>query len=160
MTVFNPFNKAKIQKEQRSAYWKYIENTIFDIPVSGSDEPFYTKFPKKLFSYIKTQKTENTSIPALREDGLLKKDTGTKSNILNRQFHKEFTPVTDTPIPDKGPSSHPQIRDLHVQTSGVEKLIGNCNPHKGKSPDDIHGSGLKECKSVTAPILTVIFEKS
>ena len=28
--------KAKIQKEQRSSYWKYVENMIF----SDSDEPF------------------------------------------------------------------------------------------------------------------------
>ena len=128
--------------EQWSAYWKYIVNMIFDIPVSDSDEPFYTKFPKKLFLYIETQKTKNTSIPALREDGLLKNDTGTKSNILNRQFHKEFTPVTDTPIPDKDPSPRPQMRDIHVQTSGVEKLLGNINPHKAKGLDEIHGRVL------------------
>ena len=89
--------KSQIQKEQREAYWKYIENMIFDIPVSDSDKPFFTKFPKKLFSYIKTQKTENSSIPPLRKDGLLKNDTYTKSNILNQQFHKEFTPIKDTP---------------------------------------------------------------
>ena len=59
--------KAKIQNEKRSACWKYIENMIFDIPVSDSDEPFSTKFPKKLFSYIKTQKTENPSIPVLSQ---------------------------------------------------------------------------------------------
>ena len=39
--------KAKIQKEQRSAYWKYIESMIFDIPVSESDQPCFTKFPQK-----------------------------------------------------------------------------------------------------------------
>ena len=117
-------------------------NMIFDIPVSDSDEPFYTKFTKKLFLYIKTQKTKNTFIPALREDGLLKNDTGTKSNILNRQFHKEFTPVTDTPIPDKSPSPRPQMRDIHVQTSGVKELLGNINPHKAKGPDEIHGRVL------------------
>ena len=130
--------KSQIQKEQREAYWKYIENMIFDIPVSDSDKPFFTKFPKKLFSYIKTQKTENSSIPPLRKDGLLKNDTYTKSNILNQQFHKEFTPVTDTPTPDKGPSPFHQMKDINIQVNGVEKLLGNINPHKAKGPDEIH----------------------
>ena len=79
--------KSQIQKEQREVYWKYmyIESMIFDIPVSDSDhdKPLFTNFPKKLFSYIKTQKTENSSVPPLRKDGLLKNDTYTKSNILN-----------------------------------------------------------------------------
>ena len=87
----------------------------FDIPASDSDKPFFTKFPKKLFSYIKTQKTENSSFPPLRENAILKSYRHTKSNILNQQFHKEFTPVIDTSIPDKGPSQSPDER--HQRTS-------------------------------------------
>ena len=113
---------------------------IFDIPVSESDQPFFTEFPKKLFSYIKAQKTENSSIPVLREVGLLRNDTHSKSNILNRQFHKEFTPVTDTPIPNKGPSPHPQMNDISIQVNGVEKLLKYINLHKAKAPGEIHGS--------------------
>ena len=152
--------KSKIQKEQREAYWKYIENMIFNIPVTDSDKTTFTKFPKKLFTYIKTQKTENFSIPPLRKNGLLNNDTYTKSNILNEQFHKEFTPVTDTPIPDKGPSSFHQMKDIDVQVNGIEKLLGNINPHKAKGPDEIHSRVLKECRKVIAPILTIIFQKS
>ena len=92
--------KAKIQREQRSAYWKYIESMIIGIPVSESDQPFFTQFQKK--TILLYQGPENSSFPTLREDGLLRNDTHSKSNILNRQFHKEFTPVTDTPIPNKG----------------------------------------------------------
>ena len=30
----------------------YIENMIFDMPVSDSDKPYFTMFPKKIFSYM------------------------------------------------------------------------------------------------------------
>ena len=91
-------------------------------------------------------KTENSSVPHLRKgDGLLKNDIYTKSNILNQQFHKEFTPVTDTPIPDKGPNPFHQMKDINIQVSGVEKLFGNINPNNAKGPDEIHGRvSLKE----------------
>lgn len=88
--------KSEIQKEQRKAYWNYNENMIFDIPVPEQDSPKINKhsISKNLFSYIKTQKTETSIIPPLRENGLLKSDPKTKSNILNNQFQKAFTPVT------------------------------------------------------------------
>ena len=114
---------------------------IFDIPVSDSDKPFLTKFPKKLFSYIKTQKTENSSIPPLRKNGLRKSDTHIKSNILNQQFHKAFTPVTDSQITDKG--FYSQMKDSNVQVSDAEKLLGNIKPQKAKGPDEINGSGIE-----------------
>jgi hypothetical protein len=41
-----------LQKEQRKAYWKYIENIIFDLPIKDSDQHQYSDFkPKKLFSF-------------------------------------------------------------------------------------------------------------
>ena len=106
------------------------------------------------------QGPENSSIPALREDGLLRNDTHSKSNILNRQFHKEFTPVTDTPLPNKGPSPHPQMNNISIHVNGVENPLKNINPHKAKGPDVINCRVLKECRTNIAPILAIIFEKS
>ena len=34
------------------------------------------------------------------------------------------------------------------------------NPNKAEGPNEIHGRVLKECKTVIAPILTIIFQKS
>ena len=51
--------KREIQKEQRQGYWRYIENMIFDIPIPDQESNRFTKYPKNLFSYIKTQKTES-----------------------------------------------------------------------------------------------------
>ena len=72
--------------------------------------------------------------------------TPSPTSLIN-SFTKEFTPVTDIPILDKGPSPHSQMEDINVQVSGVEKLLGNINPHKAKGPDEIHGRVLKECKT-------------
>ena len=128
------------------------------LEISDSDKSSFTKFPKKLLSYIKTQKTENSSILPLRQNGLLK--SLHQVNTLYQKFHKEFTPVTDNPIPDKGPRPHLQLKGINVQVSGVEKLLGNINPHKAKFPDEIHVRVLKECKHATAPILTIICKTS
>lgn len=152
--------KSEIQKEQRQAYWKYIENMIFDIPIPEQDNPITSKTPKKLFSYIKTQKTECQTIPPLRENGILKPDSHSKTNILNNQFQKAFTPVTDHPIPDMGPSPHPHMPDITITENGITKLLHNLKPHKASGPDKIHGKILKECSSSISPILTIIFQKS
>ena len=39
--------KANIQKEQRTAYWQYIEKIICNIPVDDDKTPTSSKFPKK-----------------------------------------------------------------------------------------------------------------
>jgi hypothetical protein len=50
-----------IQKEQRKAYWQYIEQMICNIPVDDDKTPTSSKFPKNLFSYIKSQKSESSN---------------------------------------------------------------------------------------------------
>ena len=96
----------------------------------------------------------------MRENGLLKSDPKAKSNILNNQFQKAFTPVTSDKIPNKGPSPHPKMTDIFVTQSGVTKLLSNINPHKASGPDGIHAKILKECKDTISPILTILFNKS
>jgi hypothetical protein len=149
--------KSEIQKELRQAYWSYIENMIFNIPI---DQETSGKLPKNLFSYIKAQKTDSCSIPPLRENGLLKSDAATKANILNTQFQRAFTPTSSQPIPDKGPSPHPHMPDIHINKNGITKLLSDINPHKASGPDNIHATVLKECSKFISPILTFIFNKS
>jgi hypothetical protein len=63
--------KANIQKEQRTAYWQYIEKIICNIPVDDDKTPTSSKFPKNLFSYIKSQTSESSNIAILRQHGQL-----------------------------------------------------------------------------------------
>ena len=81
--------KHTVQKEQRKAYWKYIENIIFDLPFKDSDQHQYSDFkPKRLFSYFKSIRKDNSGISPLKKDGILYTDTVDKTNILNQQFNQ------------------------------------------------------------------------
>ena len=133
--------KSEIQKEQRQAYWTYIENMIFNIPVQD-DSTTHTKIPKNLFSYIKTQKTDNQSIPPLRDQGILKTDNKSKADILNKQFQKAFSDNTNTAIPDTGHSTHTCMQEITITQNGILKLLQDVKPHKAAGPDNINGKIL------------------
>ena len=85
----NKNNKRQLQSDIREAYWNYIENMIFVLPVNETDNPCIKRVPKKFFSHTKSTKTDNS----LRKDGILTNDTCTteKANILNDQFERAFT---------------------------------------------------------------------
>ena len=65
-----------------NAYWNYIENMIFDLDINKPDQQKFNKQPKKLYSYIESQKKENTSIVPLRCEGILHADPTEKNQYL------------------------------------------------------------------------------
>jgi hypothetical protein len=72
--------KRAVQKEQRKAYWKYIEKIIFDLPIKDSDQHQYSGYkPKKLLSYFKSTRKDNSGISPLKKDGILYTDTVEKN---------------------------------------------------------------------------------
>ena len=152
--------KAKLQNEMRNSYWRYIENMIFDIEINELDQPSFNNTPKKLYSYIKSQKNENTGIAPLRSEGTLHSHPSEKANILNKQFQSAFTSEANTNIPDKGPSTHPTMEPIKISRDGVYKLIKNINPSKATGPDTIAGRVLKENIDICTDILTLLFTKS
>jgi hypothetical protein len=114
----------------RNSYWKYIENMIFDLDINEPDQQKFNKQPKNVFSYIKSQKKENTNIAPLRSEGVLHADPTEKANILNRQFQSAFSSEANTEIPDKCPSTHPIMKNISISKKGILKLINNINPKK------------------------------
>jgi hypothetical protein len=64
----------------RNSYWKYIENMIFDLDINEPDQQKFNKQPKNVFSYITSQKKENTNIAPLRSEGVLHADPTEKAN--------------------------------------------------------------------------------
>ena len=116
---------------------------------------------KKLFwRYIKNQK-KNITITSLKsQTGSLVFDPQQKSEVLNHQFQTVFTTEDLTNFPHKGPSDYPQIDDIEITTSGVCKLLSDCNPHKSAGPDNIHLCFLKNTANEIAPMLTHLFQSS
>jgi len=143
-----------------NSYWNYIENMIFDLDINEPDQQKFNKQPKNLYSYIKSQKKENTSIAPLRSEGVLHADPTEKANILNRQFQSAFSSEANTEIPDKGPSTHPIMKNISISKKGILKLINNINPKKAVGPDNIAGKILKENADICSDILTIIYKKS
>ena len=153
--------KHQVQKEQRHAYNTYIEKLILDLPTNDPDQSFNNQSkPKKLFSFIKSLRTDNSGVAPLKKEGQLVADTKQKANILNEQFKSVFTTESIDNIPNKGVSPHPDIPPLTITTPGIRKLLDNINSHKASGPDNISGRILKDLQNFTAPILTIIFQKS
>jgi hypothetical protein len=86
---------------------------IFDIDIQDTDSNRFNKQPTNLFSYMKSQKNENTGIAPLRSEGALHSEPTKKANILNTQFQSVFTSESNINIPDKGPSPHPVMSNHH-----------------------------------------------
>ena len=155
-------NKRILQSDMRKAYWTYIENMIFNLPVDDSDTQCFKRTPKKLFSYIKSMKNEKkTGISSLRNNGILTNNTLDKANILNKQFQNAFTTESDAiHIPDKGPSTFPTMNNINITSNGITKLLQNINPSKATGPDQISGRVLKELSTELTPAIHLIFQKS
>jgi hypothetical protein len=153
--------KHQVQKEQRHAYNTYIEKLILDLPTNDPDQSFNNQSkPKKLFSFIKSLRTDSSGVAPLKKEGQLVADTKQKVNILNEQFQSVFTTESIDNIPNKGVSPHPGIQSFAITTPGIQKLLNRINPHKASGPDNISGRILKDLQNLTAPILTIIFQKS
>ncbi len=63
-------------------------------------------------------------------------------------------------MPNKGPSTHADIPDIHIGTQGVLKLLKNIKAHKATGPDGIPGRFLKEYAEELTTMMTTIFQAS
>ena len=79
--------KHQVQKEQRHVYNTYIEKIILDLPRNDPDQSINNQSkPKKLFSFIKSLRTDNSGVAPLKKEGQLVTDTKQKANILNTLY--------------------------------------------------------------------------
>ncbi|KAL8570119.1 hypothetical protein ACOMHN_033799 [Nucella lapillus] len=115
--------KRQIQRELRQQYWQYCSTLIVE---DESDKP---KPSKKLFSFVKSRKTEINGIAPLKESGKLITDNKLKAELLNRQFKSAFSTREDftevefnqiCPMPPRNPQQ-PLLEHITVSTSGIEK---------------------------------------
>ena len=152
----------EVQKQERRAFWKYMENLF----TPKETEDTVTPSLKRFYGYIKHARSASSGIPPLKDDSKLITDPTEKAELLNSQFNKAFSDgkeYTSEEFEAKcqlPPSTYPTIPDIHITPNGVEKLLANLDPSKATGPDGIPPAVLKELAHEIAPILTVIFQLS
>ena len=145
--------KRESEKKCKTAYNKYMEDII---------TPENDRGNKRFWSYIKSQRKENSGVSALKDkNGTLQNDGKTKANILNEQFSDVFNKNEDqSTIPNKGHSKYPTMPNIQVDINGAKKLLQNLNPHKATGLDGIPTRLLKELSCELAPVYTFMFNAS
>ena len=76
---------------------------------------------KKLFSFIKSLRTDYCEVSTLQKDGVQYNENQDKSNILNEYFSTVFT-SSEHPHPNLGPSLYSTMPDLEISQAGVSHL--------------------------------------
>ena len=94
--------------------------------------------PKMFWSYIKSRRQESTGVAPLKnKDGFIHSGNSSKVEILNDQFVSAYTREDKTNMPSKGPSPHPTMEKINVQSKGVHKLLSDLKTHNATGPDSI-----------------------
>ena len=167
--------KHEAQKQQRQAYWAYVQDLIS--PEQNNDED---RGNKKFWTYIKHCKQDSSGVaPLLDKDGKLVDDAKGKAEILNGQFTSAFSKISPLTLaqtsaqtlrkhfPSFGHqgsqnyrSPHTSMPDITISNNGVRNLLKNLKPHKAAGPDNIRPIILKTLCHVISPILTFMFQRS
>ena len=147
--------RNQVNKLTQKSYWNYI-NKLLE-PKSGSKSIISNK---KFFQYIKSQKKESCGVSPMKTRDGLKTDPKEKAEALNQQFNQAFTEKSDSPIPDKGESTHPDMPNFTINNAGISHLINKLDPNKASGPDQIPAKFLILFNEEVTPILKINFQQS
>ena len=143
--------KRMAQKLARRSHDSHVQNLV--------DED--DKGNKKLWSYVKSQRKEQTGIADLTDNNKTIFNAKDKANIFNEQFSKVFSTPCDTTYPPPVPDSDIDSLDsITVSRNGVLKLLLGINENKAIGPDNIPGTLLKSCAHELHEVFTIFFQKS
>ena len=148
--------KHEVQRDERRAYWSYVENLI----TPKEEDHEYSGF-KRFYKFIKHKKTDFNGVAPLKVDGKLVTEPKDKAEALNHQFQSVFS--HETVMPTDNESSHqqvPSMPSINITARGVLKLLKGLNPNKASGPDNISPRILRELSDELASPLTTIFQHS
>ena len=140
--------KQTSQRLCRKAHQNYVNDLISE-----------DKNNKKLFSYIRSKRTENVGISDLCDGINVIQDPLIKANMFNEQFSSVFS-TPGTPLPRTVQSSFPPMPNIIVSIKGVLRLMLDIKENKATGPDGIPGKLLKTCAHELADSFTLLFQKS
>ena len=115
---------------------------------------------KKLWSYIKSQRKDNSGIPPLSQNGTVHTDPTQKVEILNNYFSSVFSDKKSAPPTLEEEPLISDIAPITIDMHGVKNLLDNLDTHKATGPDNIPTRLLKQLSPELSPILTLIFQAS
>lgn len=87
-------------------------------------------------------------------------NTFSKAEILKDQFHLVYTTKDLSDKPSKTDSPHQNMKNIHVRSNGVYKLLTGLNVHKAARPDAVPTIFLHDFALELAPIMTKLFKLS
>ena len=151
--IWNQYRNIKrtIQADCHRAYNTYVSNMV---------NPRLDPNHKRLWSYIKSRRKDQVSIPSLQVGDLSYNNSSQKASILNKQFSSVFNNEDTTTVPNLGDSPYPIIPNIKVDENIVYYLLCQLKNNKASGPDGIPPTLLKLGASEIAPVLTKIFQAS
>ena len=145
--------RKSIKHKIKASYNLYLEGLL------GITDENSVCNNKKLFSFLKSAKQDQTGSPPLQDDNGLVTDTTEKANLHNQQFQSVFT--TKAPLSlsrlckmqiqdmaDNGTlrhdavpagilNSNPIMEEFTISCNGILKLLQNLKPFKAAGPDKL-----------------------
>ncbi|KAK3096098.1 hypothetical protein FSP39_023212 [Pinctada imbricata] len=143
--------KNTVHVRCKERYSEYVNEIIMD----------ENQKPKRLWSFIKSKRTDASGVAPLKRDGVVYSDAATKADILNKQFTSVFS-IEDPSVnmPEMEQSPHPEVDNITIHEAGICKLLSNLNPHKATGPDSVSPRLLKETSYELSPALSLFFQAS
>lgn len=146
----------KRQRNLVSNLFKETHNHYLNDVIGSS----LTDNPKRFWSYVRNNRSENLGIPPLKNNdssiSVTDKDT---AESLNSYFFSAFT-QEQMPIPTIGIFPFPSISNRSISPDGVCKQLSQLNPRKACGPDEIPERVLKEVAQSVSNLLPFIFQQS
>ena len=168
--------RKSIKHNIKASYNLYLEGLL---GITDEDSVCNTK---KIFSFLKSSKQDQTGSPPLQKGNGLVTDTTEKADLHNQQFQSVFTTkaplslsrlcqiqildMTDCgkmrhdAVPDGILNTNPKMEEFSISCNGILKLLQNLKPFKAAGPDKLKPLLLKELREEIAPIIQIIFERS
>ena len=151
-TDWDRYNNAlkDYRKECKVAHDRYLNEKIFSEDANN----------KKFFTYVKSKRQDNVSVPSLKVNGHYLIDDSKKADALNDQYCSVFSKPDDIIPPINTPEVKEKMPDIVVSKEGVHALLSRIKPSKATGPDNITSCFLLEFSKELAPALHLLYTNS
>ena len=118
-----------MQKVERHAYWKHVEN-IIHVDIGDPESDYRPNKQKRFWSFIKSLRKDSSGVSPLKENGKMHADPKDKKNILNRQYESVYTKEDTSHVPSPSGRPYQSMEEITLTKQGVRKLLQKIHPRK------------------------------